>query len=447
MLALMNLSLFFIAILWHRDGMLPVFELGTICVMATALYSVFPLLNFLSSGLTWTILSDGRLLEYDPSPEDVGGFAWRHVLYLLSFVVTYLYTRGRASCQQAPLKMPNHTMRTAIVLLFSVLTVYFWILQIGFGVSYAPSYEDLRAERGLPTQLPYVLQQFSHNFAGIVFILKQSILLLLLPRWQNKKWRSVLVMWLSVEVLIAVLRKGARTEMILLLLSTALLYHRIVRPLPLLRILLMGGICLGGFLWLGIARNISTNEQAEIIAEVLSSEDVSLLSINNEFQALFGTAYDLYRRKNEGDLGPVPWQIYFSELYLVIPGQLLPFEKWDPAEWYLELIGLRNLNVGYMFSVVSQAIIGLDWVELAVRGALLGWLFAWTHRWYVRHASAFWAALFYLYLCVWSYYTFRATTFYLIYFIVYHFVPTVFLVRFSHAVLSGASHRMAARGR
>src|SRR5262249_15382172 len=164
------------------------------------------------------------------------------------------------------------------------------------------------------------------------------------------------------------------------------------------------GICLGVFLWLGIARNINTNEQVEIIAEVFSSEDVSLLTINNEFQALFGTAYDLYRRKNEGSLGPVPWQIYFSELYMVIPGQLLPFEKWDAAEWYLEVIGLRNLNVGYMFGVMSQVVIGLDWVELAVRGVLLGWIFAWMHRWYVRHASEFWAALFYLFLCVWSYY-------------------------------------------
>src|SRR5262249_19365953 len=151
---------------------------------------------------------------------------------------------------------------------------------------------------------------------------------LLLKHWQSKKWRSLLVMWLSVEVLISMLRQGARTEMVLLLLSAALLYHRIVKPLPLLRILLIGVICLGGFLWLGIARNINTKEQVEIIAEVLSSEDVSFLSINNEFQALFGTAYDLYRRKIDGSLGHVPWQIYFSDLYNIIPSQVLPFEKW-----------------------------------------------------------------------------------------------------------------------
>src|SRR5262249_43158959 len=122
-LALVNLSLLFVATLWHRDGAVPVFELGMLCVMATALYAVFPLLIFLSSGITWTLLSDDRLFEYNPSPEDVGGFAWRHVLYLLSFVVTYLYTRGKASCQQAPLKMPNHIIQTVVISLFLALTV------------------------------------------------------------------------------------------------------------------------------------------------------------------------------------------------------------------------------------------------------------------------------------------------------------------------------------
>ena len=103
-LAIVIISLFFVVTLWKRDGVLPVFELGTVCVTATALYSFVPLLNFMAMGLTWTF-ADGRLLAYNPSPEEVGSFAWRHVLYLLSFVAAYLYVRGTASVRQAKLEV------------------------------------------------------------------------------------------------------------------------------------------------------------------------------------------------------------------------------------------------------------------------------------------------------------------------------------------------------
>jgi len=288
------------------------------------------------------------------------------------------------------------------------------------------------------TAMPYFLVQITHNLIGIALILKQGLLLLLLLRWQSKRWRSLLVIWLSIEVLLALLMLGARTEVVLLLLSAALLYHRLVRPLPLWRTMVGGGICLGGFLLFGIARDIDMDLQSQVMS--FTSEPLSFLTMPNEFQSLFGTAYDLYLRKSDGSLGQVPWQIYFSDLYMIIPSQLLPFYKWDPSQWYLDLIGYRDTGVGFMFGVVSQAVIGLDWVELALRGTLLGWLFARIHRWYMRHNSGFWPTLFYLFLCVWSYYTFRSTTFHFISFIVHRFAPTVFLVCFCSTLLRGPNH-------
>jgi hypothetical protein len=117
----------------------------------------------------------------------------------------------------------------------------------------------------------------------------------------------------------------------------------------------------------------------------------------------------------------VPWQIYVSDLYLIIPSQLLPFEKWDPAEWYLDVIGARGTGVGFMFGVMAQAVLGLDWAELVARGALLGHVSALLHRWYVRRARRFWPTLLYLFVGIWAYYTVRATSFYLVHFVVYQF--------------------------
>lgn len=439
-LALVIIALSFVATLWKRDGSLPVFELGTICVVTTAFYSLVPLLNFMAGGMSWTILSDSRLQVYNPTPEEVGAFAWRHVIYLLSLVVAYLFVRANASVRRANLEMVDRTTITMMVFLFLASVVYFQFLESWFNVSLSATYKEFLVGVQTSTELPYFLQQIYHNVWGIKFILKLSFLVFLLQRWQSKKWRYVLVAWLLGEVLFSVLRLGSRTEVVLLLLGTALLYHRLVKPLKLWVVVLAGFVLLNGVLLWGIVRDVSGG-----LGKV-SEMGVSLWSVTNEFQALFGTAYDLYERKNMGALDNIPWQVYAGDLLMLVPSQLLPFDKWNPSEWYLWLIGARGTGVGFMFGAISQAIIGLDWAELIIRGTLLGCIFALVHRWYVRRSSEFWATLLYLFLCLFSYYTFRGSTFYIVYFVLYQFVPTMMLVRLGSTVLRGASQSVVPRG-
>lgn len=166
--------------------------------------------------------------------------------------------------------------------------------------------------------------------------------------------------------------------------------------------------------------------------------DVPFMAVTNEFQAVYATAYDLFMRRESGNLENVPWQLYVSDLYMVVPSQLLPFYKWDPSQWYLNLIEYQEPVGGFMFGVISQAIIGLDWVELLLRGCLLGGVAASIHWWYVRRASEFWTTLLYLFLCVWAYYSFRASSFYIVYFVLYRFLPVVLLVRFTGTLLKPA---------
>ena len=134
-------------------------------------------------------------------------------------------------------------------------------------------------------------------------------------------------------------------------------------------------------------------------------------------------------------------EMCIRDRYLVIPSQLLPFSKTDPAEWYLEVIGAQGTGVGFMFGVMAQAVLGFDWIELAARGALLGLLFALLHRWYVRRARRFWPTLLYLFVGIWSYYTIRATTFYLLHFVVYQFVS----IMVATTVLTAALRRRRRR--
>jgi hypothetical protein len=150
-------------------------------------------------------------------------------------------------------------------------------------------------------------------------------------------------------------------------------------------------------------------------------------SANNEFQVLFANAWDLLGRRDRLD---VPWQVYLSDLLRLIPRDihwLLPFEVLDPSLWYLRVIDSGDPRMGLMFGVVAQSVIGWDWVELALRGAVLGVVCAAIHRRYVR-STGFWATVFYLYLCVWAYYTVRATTFHVASLILWRLLPSVLVL-------------------
>jgi hypothetical protein len=222
---------------------------------------------------------------------------------------------------------------------------------------------------------------------------------------------------------------GARTEVILIFIAFILLYHRLVRPLKASTATFVLISFLIVFLLFGLIRG-GTGLQSR--SDYLRSADVSPLLLANEFEALFAGTYDLYHMKETGIINDVPWQVNLYGFLLLVPQQLLPFEKINPQQWYKDL----SPNPSYfIFGPISQAVIGLGWIELFLRGALLGWLFAKIHRWHVLRSHNFWSTLLYVWLMVWSYYTFRSSTFTFVYFIIYRFIPAMLLVYFLHNLL------------
>jgi hypothetical protein len=207
-----------------------------------------------------------------------------------------------------------------------------------------------------------------------------------------------------------------------------LLYHRLVKPVTFRTFFVLGALLLTAFLVAGSLRMLQDLQASERPKNVLTTA--------NEFQALFATAFDLYQMKENGSLPPVPWQIYAADFYLEIPSQILPFQKIDPSNWYIEIIGQSGGLTGFMFGVMSQAVLGLGWAELALRGFILALLLALLHRWYVRHATQLWPTLFYLFVAIWIYYTMRATTFWFVYYIVYRFLPVLLAAKFVEILLS-----------
>ena len=417
--------------LWRTDGQFPLFDAGVITLLVSALYSTLPLAGFVAAGLQWTPISYLPLYLWSPTPLEVGLFATRHVVYLCSLAAAYVLLRGRGVVRSGPTRELPPSAVGAIAESLGGLLLYFWLLHALFGITYHPTYSDssFAAAAAAFQRAPHVVLQVSQNLFSILFLVKLCALTWLMSHWRFTNYHLATVIWLCAEGVLTVTRMGARTWFVLLLLATGLLYQRLVKPVPILRAALLCVVLLSGALVYGLARDLGGNFSGlSVVASSMSSRWSSM----NEFQALFGISYDLYARQAAGLVGPVPAQLYAAEALQLVPSQLLPFAKADPCVGYPVEAGL---GVGCVLGVVAQAIIGLDHVELVVRGLILGVLLALLHRWYVRHQEGYWATVFYLCMCLWCYYTFRGSTFVVVYFILYRFIPLLIGVRILQSVL------------
>jgi hypothetical protein len=353
-------------------------------------------------------------------------------LYLASFVAAYIFLRGRPGLTSPHLRPADRPTKLVMVATIVGFTGYFLLVFAIFGVPYSGSYASMHAGTvPLWESLPPVIQFIGKGGQWMLLVSKLCLLALLFQAWPSVKQRGVLITWLALEGLWAVSRMGARRDMAMLLIAAVLLYHRLVKPLAVSQAAALATALLSGLLAFGFLRDFGGQKISWTAA--------------NEFQTLFANACDIEARRPGLD---VPWQIYYSDLFRLIPRRWLGSlgsQVLDPSYWYLDVLGFRReAGVGRMFGVVAQAMIGWDWPELAVRGALLGCIFAGVHRWYVRHSTSLWATAFYLFLCLWSYFTVRSTTFHFVLYVVYGFLPAFILLFSARSVLTHLQQRFGA---
>jgi hypothetical protein len=432
MLAIAWIATIYLLTLWARDGSLPLFEAGTLCMLAITLYGVLALAGFFLMHGQWDPFSDGRLRPYAFIPSELGLFGWRYVVYAATFCATYLLVRGRAKVRSTAFILPNTASQRAIYVVFFALYACKIALKVVY--DYDPddfSYTDLGGSvaRSMAKVIPYFILQIGHNVLGALFVAELGVMMLLAAQWRKRWCRYVLGAWLAYEFMDTVIKLGSRGRLVLLLVSAGVLYHRLVKPVGFRGLMIAGSLLLTAFLILGALRVVSSSEER-------TERSQHILTGANEFQGLFTTAFDIHKRKELGEMPEVPWQVYVSDLYFVIPSQFLPFEKIDPSLWYIDVIGQTGQGIGYMFGVMAQAALGFGWIELALRGAVLAAVLALLQRWYVRHALYFWPTLLTLFVSIWTYYSMRATTFYFEYFVLYHFVPVLCAAKFVETLLS-----------
>lgn len=405
-----------IVTVWRRDGELPVLDVGIFCIIFTTLYTVVPLLNFYLGGLNFGLLADGRMQTLQPSAAEMGSFSLNYLVYLFALAASYAFFRkANIDLPRDNVRVPGPALETVLVVMFLMGIAYFLVLQFVFGIGVRSGYGDESAIAAGPLWL----QQLNGKISGIQSMFLASVLAIVVLRKNDLKVRVLLFLFIFYSIGMDFIRPGSRGELFTVLVMIILFWQRFY-GIRAVRVLGIVSIAFLAFMFLGVLRSFLGVEDLLFVLDSLPLTTVA--SATNEFQALFGTAYDVKHLLETGT--EVPSILYFNDLIPMLPPQqFVPFQKLTGADWYLMQIDQFGRGVGFMWTVISQAQIGLGMPELILRGMLLGYLFAAIHRWYQRRYSEFVPTVIYVAMCLNSYWTFRDTTGGIFWFIWWTVIP------------------------
>ena len=420
-------ALFYLSL--RGGASIAVIEIGTVYSAVVVLYAVVPLVAFVAIGMQYEITNDIRMYALQPTPDEIARIGWLYVLHLAGFVVAYRLVRGRARLRFEWFRAAGRVRIAALVALLLFLLIYFRLLALVFNLSAATYQETYLAL----ARLPLFVAQVTNHFDGMRFVVLVALLVALFADF--RKYRVWIALALVAEAAVTFIRLGSRTEFVLLFFGAAFLYHWLVRPIRERWLVAGAFVLIGLFQLAGVLRS-------GILADT-GEGFVRSLAYTNEFEALFGNAFDVLRLKEDGLIRHLPVSFLLTDVFALVPQQLLPIEKLNPAGWYLSAFHPEAAaeGVGYAFGTIPESIVFGGSTEIVVRGALLGVLLAAVHRWCARQRRAFWPLVIYLWATLLVYQAFRNSTFCLLPYFVYR-IPLVIL--FVEVVRNLASKRRAA---
>jgi hypothetical protein len=419
-------GVFYLALVRWRRSASPFLEVGGAYVAVVTLYTVFPLLVFLANGLAYTRSSDNRLAAARPGPEEVGLIGWYHVLHLVVFAAAYLLARGSGGRRPRPRAVDTPTLIAAVAG-YAAITGYFWFLALFFDLS-ASSYSESYL---VAARLPLPLAQLANHLAGARFVLELVILAALFADY--RRWRWVIGGWLAVLTVGAFMRLGSRTEMVLLWLAAAVMYDLMVRRLGLRRVVLPAAAGLLVFVILGFVRGGGLEKPA-VYDRLLGQ---------TEFEILFGNAFHVNRLVGAGRADP-PVGATWADLLALVPQQVSPVSKVNPADWYVHTYfpDYAATGGGLAFGTIAESLLGGGLFGVVWRSVLLGLVLARFHARVAAATGRLWPMLLYVWVTVLVYQSFRATTFVLLGLLFYRFLPVALGV----GLLGHMLGEIAARG-
>jgi hypothetical protein len=406
----------FFAIVTVRERGAPLFNLGGFAAAMIFVYAIYPIVVYLANGLTYTSNNDIRLWISMPVPEEIGALTWWYLIFFLSFGAAYLLTSGSGG----KIRLDMTSAAGGIIWLIIALAGAIELITVATGSVFETSGGSYTETYAVVQRLPQFVRQIFVNAVSMRTTLLILVLCVLFSNYRrNRIWIFLLALWIVIGRLRAM---GDRTELFIVLIACAFLYHNLVRRISIWLAVAGGILLLALSTWMAIAREGKT---APIRERAIGT---------SEFEAILVNAYDLRFVKHASGVMKDRPGLYFSDLTSLVPQQLLPFEKEVKSDWYLITYypAARELGNGFAFGVLSEAVTGWGWPELIVRGVLIGILFGLFHRRIKSRPVSLWQLAFYLWLTVLSFQVIRNTSFGLLQWAEYHFFVPVIAIRIGH---------------
>lgn len=382
---------------------------GVVLFGVMAVYSIVPLLGYLSAGGSYLASHDVRLYAMSPGPREVGTIGLYYTLALATFGLTYLACRdprreSRLNFDAGP------GVVAGVLILFLLIRLYQAALTYFFDLSYSSYSESYLVY----SRLPMLLGQVTSHLDGVAFILE--ILLIGYAFSHYRRLKVLIWGWLFLLLFYSLLQLEGRSHLVLFAVVTLLLYDLKVRRVRLGWVGVVLLVTLSAFHVMGALRNL--------VVSGATWEAADLLVSGSEFDSLFANALDVARIREAGHPLQDPWAVYTSDILALVPQQILGESKFSTSHWYVTTFypEYARMGGGFAFGLVSESLLGFGAVEIVARCAFLGVVFAGLLR-LPRGAAPFLRSCFVLWVTILSYQCFRRTTLALLPLAVLQFLP------------------------
>ena len=412
-LLVVNLLLLF-AIQVHKRNKLPVTtDIGLAFLAIASVYGVVPGIGFLMAEIGVGEILDQRVHDgWELST--VERIEWMYVVFAVGFALSYSAIRRfrhvRLEHQADARRAVKWIVPLALVLLTATNLMH-RLFGSDAGGDYISTYTALRSA-------PLFLQQLYGVAAQASFAFLVAAIVSLVAASPSKHLRVGAV--IACYIAYAAMSSGSRTTAFLCFFAyivSVSLYTRGVSRAGIFA-MMAGGLCL--FMLVGLLRDSI-------------SESYLGLFQSGEFTSIFINAVDLQQRIDSGYFIDSSLVFYLVDILRIIPSQLLDGQKLDPATWYVQSFypEFYAAGGGLAFGVITESVIGFGAIEAAIRGMLLGFVFAWLANNLIGRRSSVARVFVYVWLVVLSYQAFRDTTFSLLGRALYQLPPILFLFWFA----------------
>ena len=376
-----------------------VVDLGVAFIWIVFLYAFLPLLGIWFASMGIGSLTDQRLGNEVPDSGLVLSVGSSYAAFMLAFA--WVYARQRASrsrCEviwEVPTSLDIRALVVLVVVIKLGLLVFRFMLGADDSEDYISSYITLRDQSLLIQQLSGLLA--ATDFAATVLLIVAAVA-------YAPRFHALIAALVCLQIVTAIAAGGSRSSAFLYAFAFVVArtaYGRRLRS-SLLAIYGVGGLVV--FLVAGVIRAGIEAGEGPLILQFFQS---------GEFISVFYNALDLLDRRDDSDLLAVKVGVYFVDVLRLIPQQIIGDLKVDPATFYVNTFypEFSDAGGGLAFGAIAESTIGFGWPEAFVRGALLGWLYAFIANQCLNGKLTVVRMFVYVWFVVMSYQAIRDTTF------------------------------------